>query len=340
MKSEEQYIIIILVCILFFYYIIKMINHEKYTKYINNINNTNHTNNITNVNLKSNNARYKLHPQLKEGFQNLINNKKATFTLFYSKTCSHCIDLIPIWEQLKSMNKKNDYLTFKELESNNDNNDSFIKYNIKYLPTMILQFENKSDFTVYKGDRTLHDIIKFIRLNGLIIEQYNNISIESFANKNSGNTKFDFEKGIFDYNNDTKTYSLETELSKIKFVFNPESKTYDFVIETPDGIKTETIVPNYSESHNPTFGLVSYFIDELKQMKMTKSQIIIELNKLKTKQFIKHLDNGICYDNKIENLKTYYKSKNNNDYDDIEKKLTLIDERVCNSDNYIRQTQT
>jgi thiol-disulfide isomerase/thioredoxin len=325
MKSEEQYIIIILVCILFFYYIIKMVNREKYTKYINN---------ITNVNLKSNNARYKLHPQIKEGFQNLINNKKATFTLFYSKTCSHCIDLIPIWEQLKSMNKKNDYLTFKELESNNDNNDSFIKYNIKYLPTMILQFENKSDFTVYKGDRTLNDIIKFIRLNGIIIEQYNNISIESFANKNSGKTKFDFEKGIFDYNNDTNTYSLETEIGRVKFVNGV------FFIETPDGITTETPITNYSEGDNPTFGLVSYFIDELKQMKMTESQIIIELNKLNTKKFIKHLDNGICYDNKIEHLKSHYKSKNDNDYDDIEKKLTLIDERVCNSDNYIRQTQS
>ena len=76
MQSEEQYIIIILVCILFFYYIIKMINREKYTNHINNINN------INNINLKSNNARYKLHPQIKEGFQNLINNEKATLTLF------------------------------------------------------------------------------------------------------------------------------------------------------------------------------------------------------------------------------------------------------------------
>lgn len=335
MKSEEQYIIIILVCILFFYYIIKMINREKYTKHSNH---TNNINNINNINLKSNNARYKLHPQIKEGFQNLINNEKATLTLFYSKTCSHCIDLIPIWEQLKSMNKKNDYLTFKELESDNDENDSFVKYNIKYLPTIILQFENKSDFTVYKGDRTLNDIIKFIRLNGLIIEQYNNISIESFQNHNSGTTQFDFEKGIFDYNKDTATYSLETELGKIKFILNSVSDKYDLIIEKPG--EKNIKIKEYSEGYNPTFGLVSYFIDELKQMKMTESQIIIELNKLETKKFIKHLGNGICYDNKIEHLKSHYKSKNNDDYDDIEKKLTLIDERVCNSDNYIRQKNT
>ena len=330
MQSEEQYIIIILVCILFFYYIIKMINREKYTNHINNINN------INNINLKSNNARYKLHPQIKEGFQNLINNEKATLTLFYSKTCSHCIDLIPIWEQLKGMNKKNDYLSFKELESDNDENDSFVKYNIKYLPTIILQFENKSDFTVYKGDRTLNDIIKFIRLNGIIIEHNNNI--ESFANNNSGNTKFDFEKGIFDYNKDNNTYSLETDIGRVKFVYNTNTKKYDFVIEKQD--EQDTTIENYNEGYNPTFGLVSYFIDELKQMKMTESQIIIELNKLETKKFIKHLDNGICYDNKIEHLKSHYKSKNHDDYDEIEKKLTLIDERVCNTDNYIRQKNT
>jgi len=254
--------------------------------------------------------------QLKEGFQNeqtdnnnLMNDNNAVLMFFYSKTCSHCINFIPTWEKLKKM--KTPGIEFKSIEGDSDDNDNFIKYNIKYLPTIILQFEGMEDFNVYKGDRSIDDIIKFVKSNGINL---NTTILEGFENsENSGyncgdNKDFEFEKGIFKLEND-------------KFILKMKDIN-DIIIDA-----------DIEEDINPVYYLVSKFIDELRKKdtyNMSDEEIGYELNKCNIKKFLKNLEYGLCYNNNIDNLKKLYK---NSESDMI--KLQLLDKKVCSNDNYI-----
>ena len=197
----ETLFIIVIILSMFFYYVMTQncsdTSKEGFSKFKNiSIKNNTKRNNL-NLNLnKSNN-------QIKEGFQNeqtnnnLINDNNAVLMFFYSKTCSHCINFIPTWEKLKKM--KTPGIEFKSIEGDSDDNDNFIKYNIKYLPTIILQFENKQDFNVYKGDRSIDDIIKFVRLNGINL---NTTVLEGFQNNKNGDYYCGDSKDLPGYLND------------------------------------------------------------------------------------------------------------------------------------------
>ena len=307
MNFETLFIIVIILSI-FFYYVMTCGQRKENKEYFTQ---------LQNLKIQNNSKRHNKNNS-EEGFENqssnnnLINDNKAVLIFFYSKTCPYCIDFIPTWEKLKKMKTPN--VDFNSVEESNDINDDFIKYNIKYLPTVILQFEGKNDFNTYKGDRSIEDIIKFVRLNGINL---NTTILEGFVNNNNNNDddegykcgdykKFEFEKGIFTLNKKTNRFILEME---------------DYTREIDADV----------EFVNPAYFLVSLFIDKLRAKNMNDNEIALELNKCKTKMFIKNLnDYGLCYNNTIEKLKDEYK---NNKSDII--KLELIETKVCNNDNYL-----
>lgn len=314
MNFETLFIIVIFLSI-FFYYIMtqncRNIKKETFSQ-------------LKNINIKNNTKRNKKknsHKKYEEGFQNqlennnLLNNKKSVLKLFYSKTCPHSMNFIPIWEKLKQMKKEN--IEFESVEGDSDENDEFIKYNIKHLPTIILQFEGKTDFNVYKGDRSIKDIITFLRLNGINL---NTTILEGFKiNRNLGDddnnyicdysSPFEFEKGVFNFEN-----------GKFKLKIKGD------VIHEIDEDKEEDTFPVYM--------LVSFFIDKLRNDGLNDDDIAYELNKCNIKKFLKNLKYGLCYNNTIEKLKKLYKDS----IVDLEK-INLIEKKVCNNDNFIIKKQ-
>lgn len=130
-----------------------------------------------------------------EPFQNSIkSNKKKYIYLFYSNECKHSINFIPIWETLKTLKDHTNIVEFRDIEASNDINDEFIKYNIKQMPTILIQNKDERDFTVYKGSRTLEDIVAFLKLKTGI--NLNRNDLEGFSN--------------FSFNNITKEYKVES----------------------------------------------------------------------------------------------------------------------------------
>lgn len=116
---------------------------------------------------------------IKEPFNNHNKNKKYIY-LFYSKKCIHSMNFIPIWEKLKTLKDYSNLVEFRDVEETEDEDDEFIKYNIKQMPTIIIQNENERDFTVYKGSRTLEDIVEFLKLKTSI--NLNKNDLEGFSN--------------------------------------------------------------------------------------------------------------------------------------------------------------
>jgi thiol-disulfide isomerase/thioredoxin len=320
----ETLFIIVIILSMFFYYVMTQncgnAGKETFSQ-------------IKNISVKNNTLRHhnsNTQNKIKEGFQNqqtdnnnLMNDNNAVLMFFYSKTCPHCIDFIPTWEKLKKM--KTPGIEFKSIEGDSDDNDDFIKYNIKYLPTIILQFEGKQDFNVYKGDRSIDDIIKFVRLDGINL---NTTVLEGFENNdNSENKDYicnndeNFEKGIFKLENNK--FILEM-LKKEKDKNGKMVEVYEPILE----INADT-----EEDSNPVYSLVSKFIDELRNentYNMSDEEIAYELSKCNIKKFLKNIEYGLCYNNTIEKLKNLYK---NSESDMI--KLNLLDKKVCSNDNYI-----
>jgi len=330
MEFETLFIIVIILS-LFFYYVMthNCRNAEKdfFTEKMEKI-----------KNIKIKNKRIR---NVEEGFQiqsnNLKNDTKSTLIFFYSKTCPYCIDFIPTWEKLKKMKTSN--IEFESIEGDSDDTDAFIKYNIKYLPTLILQFEGKKDFNVYKGDRTIDDIIKFVRLNGVNL---NTTILEGFINNNSENNNNNKSQNEEEENEEEgKIYECKTydDFKFEKGIFKLEKdsqnkETYSLEMNNISGIKNNHIfyASKIDNGVNPVYFLVSKFIDELrnKPYNMNDEDIAYELNKCKIKRFLKNLDFGLCYNNVINELKETYK----NDIEHLNK-IELIEKKICIDDNYI-----
>ena len=86
---------------------------------------------------------------VKEAFSNknqIINNTKKYIYLFYSTDCKHSMDFIPTWETLKTLKDYSNLVAFRDVEASNDINDDFIKYNIKQMPTIVIQNENERGY--------------------------------------------------------------------------------------------------------------------------------------------------------------------------------------------------
>lgn len=219
---------------------------------------TNNNNLIKNEN-KNNNSI--------EGFSVLTPFDKVKVILLYTKTCPHCIDFIPTWQKLKQLKKEN--VQFVEIEAGEDIDDSFAKYNVKFVPTLIVQYDNKKDFHTYKGDRTLESVLEFLKLNGVNLDETH---IEGFKNKIGSYGSIGFDK----YRNE---YYVITP--RIKLYINKNNTTID-----------------------PLFSILLTYIEQLKEAGInTKKDMINELNKKEIKDIIKDRKIGLCHRIKeIENM--------------------------------------
>lgn len=221
------------------------------------------------INTNSNNKN-----AVKEAFSNknqIINNTKKYIYLFYSTDCKHSIDFIPTWETLKTLKDYSNLVEFRDVEASNDINDDFIKYNIKKMPTILIQNENEQDFTVYKGTRTLDDLVYFLKIKTGI--NLNKDDLEGFSS------------------------------SIISPNFSFDNKTQEYKMETPTYI--QTIKADFNRTH-PLFSLIVSFLHFHRNSKDEPLETKLDLLKLKSnKDFLKCNEKGIC--NEIEKLKELYK---------------------------------
>lgn len=85
---------------------------------------------------------------------NKITGEKLTVVLYKQKTCPHCVDFMPTWNDLqKKFNELN--ISHKTVECTEEVCDG-----IDYIPTIRVYKEDK--YTEYKGDRTQKSIMDFI----------------------------------------------------------------------------------------------------------------------------------------------------------------------------------
>ena len=222
---------------------------------------TNNNNLIKNEN-KNNNSI--------EGFSVLKPFDIVKVILLYTKTCPHCIDFIPTWQKLKQLKKEN--VQFVEIESGEDIDDSFAKYNVKYVPTLIVHYDNKKDFHTYKGDRTLESVLEFLKLKGVHLDE---TLLEGFETGIGSYGSIGFDK-------DRNEYYIITP--RLKLYINKNNNTID-----------------------PLFSILLTYIDQLKQNGITdKDRIIQELNKKEIKDIIKDHKIGICH--RIKEIEDMYQN--------------------------------
>ena len=106
----------------------------------------------------------------------VINNNKDIMVLFYSPWCYHCKALLPKYEEVaKKLKNKNNNLILMKIDAIENEVESIDNYGfpkIKFYPG------NKKDKPIdYNGDKSIEDIIKFIKNNA-----YNPIIIDNEKN--------------------------------------------------------------------------------------------------------------------------------------------------------------
>ena len=223
-----------------------------------------------------------------EGFSVLQPFDKVKVILLYSKTCPHCIDFIPTWQKLKQLKKEN--VQFVEIEGSQDIDDSFAKYNVKYVPTLIVHYENKTDFHTYKGDRTLESVLEFLKLQGIHLDE---TLLEGFENDNETSSY-----GSIGFDEERNEYYIKT--NQIKLYINKNNDTLD-----------------------PLFSILLTYIDQLKQNGITdKDRIIQELNKEEIKDVLKDRKIGLC--NRIKDIESIYENS-----PELLEKIKSINNNVC-----------
>lgn len=90
-----------------------------------------------------------------------------TLKYFYMETCPHCTDFNPVWDKLESKitnDKINIKLVKYNLHDGNSGEKEASKYEVSGAPTIILDDINNKAIE-YKGNRTVDDIITFIKEN-------------------------------------------------------------------------------------------------------------------------------------------------------------------------------
>jgi len=87
---------------------------------------------------------------------------KKVFALFYTKSCPHCVELKPKWDEAES--KMNEKLVAIEMSDQSDPVIQEIskKYKINSYPTMLI-LDNGVLSAEYKGDRTPGELISFAK---------------------------------------------------------------------------------------------------------------------------------------------------------------------------------
>jgi len=97
--------------------------------------------------------------------RDVINNDNDVMILFYAPWCAHCKALHPKYEEVaKKLKAKNPKLVMAKIDATENEVESV---NISGFPTVKFYPGNKKDKAPidYSGDRSVNDIIKFIKIN-------------------------------------------------------------------------------------------------------------------------------------------------------------------------------
>tara|TARA_B100000029_G_scaffold503265_1_gene579890 strand:- start:64 stop:1077 length:1014 start_codon:yes stop_codon:yes gene_type:complete len=91
------------------------------------------------------------------------NQSNMVLMLFYSPSCPHCLNFLPLWEQLKELLINSSNLTLTDINCTEHKN-LCRRYNIKGVPTLV--FFNGNENQKYTGKRTHKEIIEFLKQQG------------------------------------------------------------------------------------------------------------------------------------------------------------------------------
>jgi protein disulfide-isomerase A1 len=122
----------------------------------------------------------------------VIDNDKDVMLLFYAPWCSHCKALHPKYEEVaKKLKEKNPKLRLAKIDGTQNEVESVI---LSGFPTVKFYPGNKKDQAPldYNGDRSVEDIIKFIKNNAatpIVYEEKKKEEKKEEAKKEDGNTE-------------------------------------------------------------------------------------------------------------------------------------------------------
>lgn len=99
-----------------------------------------------------------------EGFEGGSNQKMLLF--FRANWCGHCTRFKPVWDEFKTeCEQKSLFPNVKIIELDIDQESSkekMTKHNVRGFPHVVLTDMNDENDTVYSGNRTKEDLIKFL----------------------------------------------------------------------------------------------------------------------------------------------------------------------------------
>ena len=119
----------------------------------------------------------------------VINNDKDVMLLFYAPWCGHCKALHPKYEEVaKKLKEKNPKLIMAKIDATENEVENI---SISGFPTVKFYPGNKKNKMPldYNGDRTVDDIIKFIKTNAATPIIYDDIKTETKDSKTDGKDK-------------------------------------------------------------------------------------------------------------------------------------------------------
>ena len=93
----------------------------------------------------------------------VMDNDLDVFVKYYSPTCPHCVKLAPIYVELAERLKDNKNLRIAEFDLKSNDFDDF---QIRGFPTLVFfKAGDKKNHIVYKGNRTVEDMMGFVLSN-------------------------------------------------------------------------------------------------------------------------------------------------------------------------------
>ena len=93
----------------------------------------------------------------------VMDNDLNVFVKFYSPNCPHCIRLAPAFTELAEKLKYNKYIRIAEF---NMKDNDFDLFKIRGYPTLIMfKAGEKNRYIIYKGNRTVEDMMNFVISN-------------------------------------------------------------------------------------------------------------------------------------------------------------------------------
>lgn len=267
---NPAYILAILLIVLFTKLYIETSGITLYEFFINNINNnspfksiftkTQFDNNSIELEKAMEDINSKINTAVEEGFieafqlQNknhdkqynsidntLLKSKTTKLLLFYSKSCPHCSQFLPVWYRV--VNDLPNNTNYEEIEIN-EKPDIASKYNIIEVPTIILLLDNEK--LPFVGQRNYQNISRFLKNQGINLISRSNENFDSTGydntpeptttmNSNCPAVSFDKQadilndKYLFQIFNENGQYGYAEGGNKFDKVLSPFSAAYSVV---------------------------------------------------------------------------------------------------------------